>query len=93
MSLSRSEAHDQIHALLPGRSRQDVEDLFSPDLTEDQATMILESWKAYGVPNDVGTWEKILHIVSICIDIANIVIPLTGAVSGVLGVVAIARAV
>jgi hypothetical protein len=92
-TLTLAEARDQIHALLPGMERQDVEDLFSPDLTESDAVMILESCKEYGALKDTATWDKILLILHVCVEVANIIVPLTNAVSGVLGVVAAVRSV
>jgi len=74
-------------------ARRDVEALFSPDLTEADAVMILESTKDYGALKDTATWDKILRILHVCVEVANIVIPLTNAVTGVLGVAAAIRSV
>lgn len=90
--LPLAEAIPQIQALLPDMKPQDVEDLFSPDLTQADRELILEAYKDFKALREVTTWEKVLKIASVCVEIANVVLPLAGALSSVFGVVTAIKA-
>ncbi len=87
-TLSLDDARTQIQAILPDMGPKDVADLFSPDITETDAVLILTAYKDYAAMREITVWEKVLAVLNVCVQVAGIVAPIAGAVSSVFGVAA-----
>ncbi len=68
-----------------GLSTQDVRDLLSPDLTDDDRRNLLLFYKDARAPVPSSGWTKVFAIMSDCAQVAGLVIPIAGAVEGVYG--------
>jgi hypothetical protein len=84
-SLTFNEAVVAITTEYPFFSDADVRGFFA--CTNDERALLVQTYKDAGkIPGPSG-WEIFLKIMAACVDIANMVIPLTGAIQGVYGVV------
>lgn len=68
-----------------GFSTQDVRDLLSPDLTDNDRKNLLQFYKDARAPVPESTWKTVLAILGDCEQVASLVIPIAGAISGVYG--------
>ncbi len=82
--LSFNDAVVAITTEYPFMSDADVRGFFA--CTDDERALIVQTYKDAGkIPGPSG-WEVFLKIMGACVDIANMVIPLTGAIQGIYGV-------
>ncbi len=83
-TLTFPEAVVAITTEMPFLSDADVRGFFAAS-NEDRALMIQTYKDAGQVPSADG-WTVFLKICAACVDIANVVIPVTGAIQGIYGV-------
>jgi len=85
--MTKSEAVVAIVTALPALSEEDVRGFLA--CTDDERALIVQSYKDAGkVPGPDG-WRVFLSILGACAELANLVIPITGAVQGVFGIAAL----
>ena len=65
----------------PFLSDADVRGFFA--CSDDERALIIQTYKDSGKMPGPSAWDVFLKIMAICVDIANMVIPLTGAIQGV----------
>lgn len=84
---TKSEAIVAIVTALPTLSEEDVRGFLA--CTDDERSLIVQSYKDAGkVPGPDG-WQIFIAIIKTCAELANLVIPITGAVQGVFGITAL----
>jgi len=84
--MSKDEAIVAIVVALPMLSQADVRGFLA--CSDDEKLLIVKSYKDYGkIPGPDG-WIIFLTIIKECVELANLVIPITGAVQGVFGIIA-----
>lgn len=82
--MTRAEALPALAALVPGWTPARVEG-FLLEAPDEQA-MTIQTLKDAGAMPAASGWEVFMGIVKGCVEIAEVVIPLTGAIAGVYGV-------
>ena len=90
MPLSRAEATAQIAMLVPAWSPEVVESFLR--CTDEDRAAILCCLRDSQVSPPANVWTKVLEVVKDCAEIASLVIPIEGAISGVFGITAAAKA-
>ena len=88
-SLTYSEAIVQITLAMPFMSTDDVKGFFAA--TDDERALMIQTYKDAGQVPAASGWDVFLKICAACVDIANVVIPLTGAIQGIYGVVQVIK--
>jgi hypothetical protein len=87
--MTRDEAIVAIVTVLPALSKDDVEGFLA--CSDSERALIVQSYKDSGkIPSPSG-WTVFVSIVQECAAIANLVIPITGAVQGVFGIAALLK--
>lgn len=86
MAMSKAEAVAQLTIKYPELDPQDINDLLSPELTDDDRTLIFTFYKNSGVAPVKSFWDEFLVVLNGVESVANLVIPITGAISGLYGV-------
>ena len=81
--MTREEAVAKIVALTP-MSEPDINGLL--DCSPEELALIVQSIKDRGVMPDRSAWDVVVTVLGACVSVANVVIPLTGAISGIYGV-------
>lgn len=61
----------------------DVRDLLG--CAPEELAALVEGYKNAGKMPDASTWDVVLQVLGTCVAVAGVVIPLTGAISGVYG--------
>ena len=84
-NLTFAEALVAITEEMPWMSADDAKGFFA--CSDDERAMLVQTYKDAGKVPAASGWDVFLKICAACVDIANVVIPLTGAISGVYGVV------
>lgn len=88
-NLTFNEAVVAITTEMPFLSDADVRGFFAA--TDDERALMVQTYKDAGKVPSASGWETFLKICSICVDIASVVIPLTGAIQGIYGVTQIGK--
>lgn len=83
--MTRDEAVVALVQAIPGSSPQDIEAFLN--CSDDERALIIQSLKDAGTMPDPSAWDRILSVLKACVDVANLVIPIEGAISGIYGVV------
>ena len=87
--LTFAEAVVQITLEMPFMSQDDVKGFFAA--TDDERALIVQTYKDAGQVPSASGWTIFLKICAACVDVANVVIPLTGAIQGIYGVVQVIK--
>jgi len=82
LQLTREEAVAKVVALT-SMSEADINGLL--DCSPDELALIVQSIKDRGLMPSRSAWDEVMTILGACVAVANLVIPLTGAISGVYG--------
>jgi hypothetical protein len=91
-SLSKTEAEARLAVAYPQLSAQDISDIMSPDLSNDDRAFIIKSYKDIGTAPTPSFWDDFVKIMGVVESVANLVIPITGAISGIYGVGTLGKA-
>lgn len=84
MSLTFAEAVVKITTEMPFLSESDVRGFFAA--TDEERALIIQSYKDSAKIPSADGWTIFLKICSACVEIANVVIPVTQAIQGIYGV-------
>lgn len=84
--MTREDAVAQIVAKTPppGLSEADVNGIL--DCSPDELALLVQSHKDSGAMPSASAWDVFLEIAGGCVAVANVVIPITGALAGVYGI-------
>lgn len=83
MQLSREEAVAKIVATTP-LSQADIDGLL--DCNPEELALIIQSIKDRGVMPSASAWDVVKDILGACVDVADVLLPITGAIAGVYGI-------
>jgi hypothetical protein len=83
-NLTFDEAVVAITEEMPFLSDADVRGFFA--CSDDERAMLVQTYKDAGQVPAASGWDVFLTICTACVDIANVVIPLTGAIQGIYAV-------
>ena len=75
---------------MPFLSKNDVHGFFA--CTDEERALIVQSYRDSGQVPSASGWDIFLKICAACVDIANVVIPLTSAISGIYAVTQLGKA-
>jgi hypothetical protein len=89
--VTRDDAFSAILARQTALNAQDLEDLTDPALSEAELRELVTSYRDLKAAGP-DVWATVLEILAVCEAVANVIIPITGAVTGVFGVVTAAKA-
>jgi hypothetical protein len=84
MSLTRSQAIAQIAVLVPTWSEANVRGFVAA--TSDEQALMIQSLIDCGAMPGPSAWDAIIAVLKLCAELASLVTPLTGVISGVYGV-------
>jgi hypothetical protein len=88
--MTKEDAFALILARQSSLTAQDLEDLTDPALSEAELRELVTSYRDLKAAGP-DVWKIILDVLTVCEDVANVIVPITGAVTGVIGVVQAAR--
>ena len=81
--IDKSSVIAQVVAAFPDVSEAQLSRLLSPEMPDEERAIILKSWNdAKVVPGPDG-WTVFLNILKASAEIANLVIPIEGALQGI----------
>ncbi len=86
MSVSRADVAAQVLAAFPGVSPQQLDRMLSGAMPADEIAVVVRSWNDAKVVPGPDAWAVFLKILKACADVADLVIPVEGAVQGVIGI-------
>lgn len=81
-ALTRDQAIAEIVSLTP-LSTADMEGFLA--CTDDERATLIDAYRIAGIMPTASAWDHVLSILTTCAELANLVIPITGAISGVFG--------
>ena len=90
--LSKAEGAARIAVAYPQLSQQDITDIMSPDLSDADRAFIIKSYKDIGTAPSPSFWDDFMMVINVVEEIANLVIPITAAISGIYGLSTIGKA-
>ena len=84
--MNRSAVMAQVVAACPGIPIPELDRMLSGEMPESEIAVVVKSWNdAKLVPGPDG-WTVFLNILKACADVADLVIPIEGAVQGVINI-------
>jgi hypothetical protein len=84
--VNRAELLAKVVETFPDLPHAQVDRLLSAELRDDERQIILQSWAdAKKIPGPDG-WAVFMQILRACADVANLVIPIEGAVQGIVSI-------
>ena len=81
--MNRAATLAKVVETFPGIPQAELERLLSPDLPDAERGIILQSWHDAAVIPGPDGWTVFLQIIRACADVASLVIPIEGAVQGI----------
>jgi hypothetical protein len=87
--MSKEDAVATLTVKYPGLSNDDILDLLSPELSIADKALLVKFYKDAGIAPSASFWDDMLKVLQMVESIANLVIPIASAITGVYGVVAI----
>ncbi len=88
-NLTFPEALVAITEEMPWMSTADAKGFFA--CSNEERAMLIQTYKDAGKVPSADGWTVFLKICAACIDIANVIIPVTQAIQGVYGVVVLLK--
>lgn len=79
-ALTRDEAIAAISAATP-LSPQDLDGFLA--CTDEERAALIQAYKDAGTMPSASAWDVVLDILKVCADLAALIIPITGAITGV----------
>jgi hypothetical protein len=67
----------------PFLSEADVRGFFA--CTDDERALLVQTYRDSGKIPSASAWDTFLKICAVCVEIANVVMPLTGAIQAIFG--------
>lgn len=89
--LTKEDAVAQISIKLPALAKEDIQDLLSPELTDADRAFIVKFYKDSGAMPSKSFWDVFLEVISVCESAANLIIPITAAISGIYSITTIGK--
>jgi hypothetical protein len=83
--MTKDDAIVTIVTALPMLTQDDVRGFLA--CSGDEQKLIIQSYKDSGKMPGADGWQIFIAIIKECVDLANLVIPITGAVQGVFGII------
>jgi len=84
--VNRAEVLARVVATFPDVPPAQLDRLLSAELPDDERRVILQSWDdAKKIPGPDG-WAVFMSILRACADVADLVIPIEGAVQGIVSI-------
>jgi hypothetical protein len=82
--MDRTTVMAQVIATFPEIPQAQLDRLLSADLPDDERAIILQSWADAKIIPGPSAWVVVLQILKLASDIASLVVPIEGAVQGII---------
>lgn len=84
--MTRAELLVRVTTAFPGVPKWQLDRLLSADLPEDERVAVLRSWDDAGAVPGPSGWAVFVGILSECAAVAELVIPIEGAIQGIINI-------
>jgi hypothetical protein len=84
--VNRAAVAAQVLAAFPGVSHAQLDRMLSGAMPDDEIEIVVRSWNDAKVVPGPDAWTVFLNILKASADIANLIIPIEGAVQGVINI-------